>query len=56
MDRFLAGIAYLDGVQPSVIMARGYYTRTVVVAYNWRGGKLTKLWTFDTNNPGLEKL
>ena len=53
VDRFLAGIAYLDGVQPSVIMARGYYTRTVVVAYNWRGGKLTKLWTFDTNNPGL---
>ncbi|MFC4321495.1 rhamnogalacturonan lyase family protein [Litchfieldia salsa] len=49
VDRFLAGVAYLDGEQPSIIMARGYYTRTVVSAYNYRDGKLTKLWTFDTN-------
>ena len=33
-DRFLAGIAYLDGVRPSVVMARGYYTRTVLAAWN----------------------
>ncbi|MGB3985551.1 MAG: hypothetical protein WBL69_06590, partial [Limnochordia bacterium] len=52
-DRFLAGVAYLDGSRPSLIMSRGYYTRTVIVAYNWRDGKLTKLWTFDTNQPGL---
>ncbi|BDG36133.1 rhamnogalacturonan lyase family protein [Saccharococcus caldoxylosilyticus] len=54
VDRFLAAIAYLDGQRPSLIMARGYYTRTVLVAYNWRNGKLTKLWTFDTNHPGYE--
>lgn len=52
-DRFLAGVAYLDGSRPSLIMSRGYYTRTVIVAYNWRDDELTKLWTFDTNQPGL---
>ncbi|AFC29232.1 FG-GAP repeat-containing protein [Paenibacillus mucilaginosus 3016] len=54
VDRFLAAIAYLDGERPSVIMQRGYYTRMVLVAYNWRDGKLTKLWTFDSNTPGNE--
>ncbi|WP_326969336.1 rhamnogalacturonan lyase [Bacillus haynesii] len=54
MDRFLAGIAYLDGERPSLVMARGYYTRTVLVAYNFRDGKLTKLWTFDSDKPGNE--
>ncbi|HEX7057375.1 MAG TPA: RICIN domain-containing protein [Bacilli bacterium] len=52
VDRFLAGIAYLDGTRPSLIMARGYYTRTVLTAYNWRNGQLTKLWKFDSNNSG----
>jgi rhamnogalacturonan endolyase len=27
-DRFLAAIAYLDGERPSLVMCRGYYTRT----------------------------
>lgn len=54
MDRYLAAIAYLDGVHPSVVMCRGYYTRTVLVAYDWRNGKLTKCWTFDSNTPGNE--
>ncbi|MFT0802245.1 rhamnogalacturonan lyase [Bacillus swezeyi] len=54
VDRFLAGVAYLDGERPSIVMARGYYTRTVLVAYNWRDGKLTKRWTFDSNTPGNE--
>ncbi len=54
MDRFLAGIAYLDGERPSLVMARGYYTRTVLAAYNFRDGKLTKLWTFDSDKPGNE--
>ncbi|WP_275446245.1 rhamnogalacturonan lyase [Paenibacillus sp. ACRSA] len=52
VDRFLATIAYLDGERPSLVMARGYYTRTVLVAYNWRNGQLTKQWTFDSNTPG----
>ncbi|MGX1831204.1 rhamnogalacturonan lyase [Paenibacillus taichungensis] len=52
VDRFLAAIAYLDGERPSLVMARGYYTRAVLVAYNWRDGQLTKQWTFDSNTSG----
>lgn len=52
VDRFLAGTAYLDGVRPSIIMARGYYTRAVVVAWDYRDGKLTRRWTFDSNASG----
>ena len=54
VDRFLAGVAYLDGERPSLVMARGYYTRTVLVAYNWRDGQLSKLWTFDSNEAGSQ--
>ncbi|WP_431682390.1 cellulose binding domain-containing protein [Kitasatospora sp. KL5] len=52
VDRFLAGTAYLDGKRPSLIEARGYYTRTVITAWDWRGGKLTERWRFDTNTSG----
>lgn len=48
VDRFLAGVAYLDGLRPSLIMCRGYYTKTYIVAWNWRDGQLTKVWQFDT--------
>lgn len=54
VDRFLATIAYLDGERPSIVMQRGYYTRMVLVAYDWRDGVLTKRWTFDSNTPGNE--
>ena len=52
VDRFLAGVAYLDGQKPYLIMARGYYTRAVISAYEVSGGKLNKKWTFDTNTSG----
>ncbi|XEC95168.1 rhamnogalacturonan lyase [Paenibacillus tarimensis] len=52
VDRFLAGVAYLDGERPSIVMARGYYTRTVLAAFNWRNGQLTHQWTFDSNQSG----
>ncbi|MFI7637536.1 hypothetical protein [Nonomuraea sp. NPDC049400] len=52
-DRFLAAAAHLDGVLPSIVMTRGYYAKTMLVAYDWRGGKLTKRWTFSSSdNPG----
>ncbi|ULT58193.1 rhamnogalacturonan lyase [Neobacillus drentensis] len=54
VDRFLACIAYLDGQRPSLVMCRGYYTRAVLVAYNWRDGELTKIWKFDSLEPGNE--
>ncbi|AOS64809.1 rhamnogalacturonan lyase [Actinoalloteichus hymeniacidonis] len=50
VDRFLAGTAYLDGTRPSLIMARGYYTRSVVAAWDFRNGSLTRRWTFDSNS------
>jgi rhamnogalacturonan endolyase len=50
VDRFLAGVAYLDGAHPSAIFSRGYYTRTVLVAWDWRDGKLTKRWIFDSDD------
>ena len=53
--RFLAAVAYLDGVHPSVVMCRGYYTRTVLVAWDWRNGKLTQRWIFDSDAPGFGK-
>jgi hypothetical protein len=49
-DRFLAGTAYLDGARPSLIMARGYYTRSVIAAWDWRGGQFTRRWTFDSSS------
>ncbi|MCC2336146.1 rhamnogalacturonan lyase family protein [Cellulomonas wangsupingiae] len=50
VDRFLAGTAYVDGQRPSIIMARGYYTRTVVAAWDYRDGRLTRRWTFDSTS------
>ena len=53
-DRYLAAVAYLDGIHPSVIMCRGYYTRAVLAAFDWDGKELKQCWLFDSNNPGNE--
>lgn len=50
VDRFTACIAYLDGVHPSVVMCRGYYGRIVLAAWDWRNGKLTSRWVFDSKD------
>ncbi len=50
VDRFLACVAYLDGIHPSVVMCRGYYGRSVLAAWDWRNGKLTSRWVFDSND------
>ncbi len=52
VDRFLAATAYLDGQRPSIIMARGYYTRAVIAAWDFRNGSLTKRWTYDSGSGG----
>ena len=52
VDRFLAGVAYLDGTRPSLVFSRGYYTRAVLVAWDWRNGQLTRRWTFDSTASG----
>ena len=46
LDRFLAGVAYCDGVRPSGIFCRGYYTRAYLAAWDWRNGALSLRWTF----------
>lgn len=51
-DRFLAGLAYLDGKKPSAIYGRGYYERTTYVAYSLVHGKLKEEWTFDSAQAG----
>jgi rhamnogalacturonan endolyase len=49
-DRFNAAIAYLDGVHPSLIWARGYYGKTVIAAWDLKGGKLAPRWVFDSGS------
>lgn len=46
VDRFLAGVAYLDGLRPSMIFSRGYYDKSVISALDWRDGQLTQRWLF----------
>ncbi|WP_439484061.1 rhamnogalacturonan lyase [Cyclobacterium plantarum] len=48
VDRFLAGVAYLDGSSPSLLMARGYYGRSVVAAWDFKKGELQSRWVFDS--------
>lgn len=43
-ERFLAGVAYLDGVHPSIIMSRGYYRKAAMAAYDWDGKNFKLLW------------
>ncbi|MBD2867380.1 rhamnogalacturonan lyase [Paenibacillus arenilitoris] len=48
VDRFLAGVAYLDGKTPSAVFARGYYTRSTLIAYDWDGKHLKERWFVDS--------
>ena len=50
-DRMLAAVGYLDGCRASAIFCRGYYTRTVLSAWDWDGRELRQHWVFDTNQP-----
>jgi hypothetical protein len=58
LDRYNGGMAWVSDTgtgktatgRPSIIQQRGYYTRLTVSAYNWRDAKLTKVWTFDSND------
>lgn len=51
-ERYLACVAYLDGVRPSVVMCRGYYTRSVLAAFDWDGKQLKQRWVFDSDDKG----
>ncbi|MDD6279933.1 MAG: RICIN domain-containing protein [Oscillospiraceae bacterium] len=50
VDRFLGSVVYLDGVHPSAVTVRGYYTRMTACAYDVVDKKLVQRWFFDTGN------
>ena len=52
VDRFLATNAYLDGVKPSMVFQRGYYTRMTLAAWDWDGTTLKQRWFFDSDSAG----
>lgn len=54
-ERYLAGVAYLDGKRPSLVFGRGYYARSTIAAWDYRRGKLTRRWLFDSAVPGNAK-
>lgn len=54
--RFLAGVAYLDGVYPSLIECRGYYAKAVIRAYKFDGAKLTMQWEYVGDHEGSSSL
>ena len=51
-ERYLAATAYLDGVHPSAIFARGYYTAAYVAAYDFDGKDLKLRWFHKSETPG----
>ncbi|MDR2474322.1 MAG: rhamnogalacturonan lyase [Bacteroidales bacterium] len=50
VDRFLACVAYLDGVHPSAVMCRGYYAKSMLTAYDVKNKQLVQRWTYDSSS------
>ncbi len=53
-ERYNAAVVYLDGVNPSMLFARGYYDRTVLATFSMKDGKIVSDWLFDTFTMGEE--
>lgn len=51
-ERYLACVAYLDGQKPSLVMCRGYYTQSCLVAWDFDGTNLTKRWGHYSDQKG----
>ena len=57
VDLFLASVGFVHDLgpakpasgRPSLLVARGYATRSTVTAWNWRDGQLTQVWKFDSD-------
>lgn len=47
-ERYNAAVAYIDGVNPSMIFARGYYDRTAIASFTMKDNKIVNDWLFDT--------
>ena len=53
---FRVGVACFDETGlPSVVLGRGVYARSVLEAWDWRDGKLTRRWHFDSSASGKGK-
>lgn len=48
VDRFLSGVAYLDGERPYLLICRGYYTRTTIVAYDFFENRFREYFSIDS--------
>ena len=48
VDRFLSGVAYLDGERPYLIICRGYYTRMTMVAYSFFNNHFKEYFSIDS--------
>lgn len=48
VDRFLSGVAYLDGERPYLVVCRGYYTRTTITAYSFFERKHKEYFKIDS--------
>ncbi len=51
-ERYLAATGYLDGVHPSAIFVRGYYSSAYVAAYDFDGKDLKLRWLHKSEDPG----
>ncbi|UII26086.1 rhamnogalacturonan lyase [Fulvivirga maritima] len=45
-------VAYLDGVNPSIVISRGIYHRTKLEAWDFNNGSLSQRWAWDSNPNG----
>ncbi len=45
------GVGSFSGTYPSVLICRGVYAKSVLEAWDYRDGELTKRWRFDTTQP-----
>lgn len=51
VDRFLACAAFLDGLKPSAVMCRGYYTYAYLWAVDFDGHQLKTRWLHKSEKP-----
>lgn len=49
-SHFLLSTAYLNGETPSIVMVRGAWDAVKVAAWDYKGGKFTELWQYDSGN------
>lgn len=54
VDRFLSGVGYLDGERPYLIICRGYYTRTTIVAYDFFENQFREYFSLDSGFVPME--